>query len=220
MENGLSELEGVIKYRLDHLRGELAADIDISELNAWRSLFYRLRLIGQITEKYAGLGFGNISRRLVPGGQEFLISGTQTGHLPVLNKQHYALIESASPERNAIKSRGLSQPSSEALTHASVYRQQPSITAVIHVHCPELWVQTERLDLACTAADVPYGTPEMASAVAGLFASGKLQQAGLFSMLGHEDGIVAFGTTLPEASCLLVEQLAKAMAIEQNQPWP
>ncbi|MDT4291761.1 class II aldolase/adducin family protein [Methylomonas sp. MO1] len=219
MENGLSELEGVIKYRLDHQHNEFAADIDISELNAWRSLFYRLRLIGQIAEKYAGLGFGNISRRLVPGGQAFLISGTQTGHLPVLDKQHYALIESASPERNAIKSRGLSQPSSEALTHASVYQQHPAINAVIHVHCPELWLQTDRLNLAFTAANVPYGTPEMANAVAALFTSGRLQQTGLFSMLGHADGIVGFGATLPEASCLLIEQLAKAMAIEQNRPW-
>ncbi|CAD6879654.1 class II aldolase/adducin family protein [Methylomonas albis] len=220
MENRFSELEGVIKYRLDHQHAELAADIDISELNAWRSLFYRLRLIGQITEKYAGLGFGNISRRLVPGGQEFLISGTQTGHLPVLNKQHFALIETASQERNAIKSRGASQPSSEALTHASVYRQHSLIAAVIHVHCPELWLQTTKLNLACTAMEVPYGTPEMANAVAKLFESGRLQQAGLFSMLGHEDGIVAFGATLTEAACLLIEQLAKAIAIEQSQLWP
>ncbi|WP_229427633.1 class II aldolase/adducin family protein [Methylomonas fluvii] len=215
----MSELEGVIKYHLDHQHGEFAADIDISELNAWRSLFYRLRLIGQIAEKYAGLGFGNISRRLARGGgQEFLISGTQTGHLPVLKKQHYALIESASPEHNAIKSQGLSQPSSEALTHASVYRQHPAISAVIHVHCPELWLQTNRLNLAFTAADVPYGTPEMANAVAELFASGRLKKTGLFSMLGHADGIVAFGATLPEASCLLIEELAKAVAIEQNRP--
>jgi hypothetical protein len=36
-------------------------------------------------------------------------------------------------------------------------------------------------------------------------------------MLGHEDGIVAFGRTLCEASQLLIEQFAKAIAIEQNQ---
>ena len=217
MENRLSELEGVIKYRLEHQYAELGAQLDISELNAWRSLFYRLRLVGQIPEKYGGLGFGNISRRLVPGEQGFLISGTQTGHLPVLNKQHFALITSASPEANAIQSRGISQPSSEALTHASVYRQHPSICAVVHVHCPELWLQTDRLALAYTSENVPYGTPDMARAVAGLFDSGRLQHAGIFSMLGHEDGIVAFGRTLCEASQLLIEQFAKAIAIEQNQ---
>lgn len=216
MENNFSELEGVIKYHLDHRYTELEADVDISELNAWRSLLYRLDLIGQLPEKYAGLGFGNISRRRVPDKLEFLISGTQTGHLPRLNQCDFALIEIASPEQNSICSRGLSQPSSEALTHASVYRQHRSIAAVIHVHCPELWRHTAALGLAFTDADVPYGTPEMAAAVSELFVSGRLQTAGLFSMLGHEDGIVAFGATLAEAGCLLLKALAKAIAIEQT----
>lgn len=215
-----SEQEGVVKYRLDHQHDELATDIDINEINAWRSVLYRLRLIGQIAEKYAGLGFGNISRRLVPGSPEFLITGTQTGHLPSLGKHDFALIEFASPQDNYIRSRGLSQPSSEALTHAGVYGQHLSIQAVIHVHCPELWHLSHELNLACTAADVPYGTPEMANAVARLFDSGQLQTRGLFSMLGHEDGIVAFGSTLAEAASLLIGQLAKALAIEQSPPQP
>lgn len=220
MENIIPEQEGVIKYRLEHQYADLAADIDVSDINAWRSVFYRLRLIGRITEKYDGLGFGNISRRLAPGRPEFLISGTQTGELASLKKQDFALITAASPHSNYIRSFGLSQPSSEALTHAGVYLQNPSINAVIHVHCPELWRHGSRLNLACTAADVPYGTPEMAGAVADLFASGRLQTRGLFSMLGHEDGIVAFGATMPEAASLLIMQFAEALAIEQNSPPP
>lgn len=212
----LNDQEGVIKYHLDHQHLALAADIDISEINAWRSIFYRLGLIGQVPEKYAGLGFGNISRRLVPDDQEFLISGTQTGKLSSLCKQHFALIKTASPQRNAIRSIGLSQPSSEALTHASVYQQNQAIGAVIHVHCPEIWHQTTRLGLAFTSAQVPYGTPEMANAVCRLFDSGRLQTRGLFSMLGHEDGIVAFGASLLDAAELLIEQFANALSIEQK----
>jgi len=220
MENTFGEQEGVIKYRLDHRHAELAADIDISEINAWRSVLYRLRLIGQIAEKYAGLGFGNISRRLVPGNPEFLISGTQTGHLPCLSNLHFTLIESASPQANYIQSLGLLQPSSEALTHASVYQQQSQVQAVIHVHCPELWRQSRTLNLPCIAADVPYGTPEMAKSVADLFDSRRLQNCGIFSMLGHEDGIVAFGATLTDAAVLLITQFAEAIAIEQKRSWP
>ena len=209
-----NEQEGVVKYRLAHKNQPLAADIDLCGLNAWRSVLYRLQLIGQITERYAGLGFGNISRRLVPDSPAFVITGTQTGHLPSLSTHDFALIECASPSDNFIQSRGLSQPSSEALTHACVYQQQRSIQAVIHVHCPEIWQLSHALGLACTAADVPYGTPEMADAVAGLFGCGQLQTRGLFSMLGHEDGIVAFAATLAEAANLVIEQLA--IAIEQN----
>ncbi|WKJ92406.1 class II aldolase/adducin family protein [Methylomonas montana] len=218
MENMIGEPEGVIKYHLDHQYRELPTAIDVRELCAWRSILYRLRLIGQIAEKYHGLGFGNISQRLVPGGGEFLISGTQTGHLARLGKSDFALVNSASPRRNYLQSFGLSQPSSEALTHASVYSQDKTIQAVIHVHAPELWHNTLPLNLAHTAEDIPYGTPAMAQAVAQLFASGQLQTKGLFSMLGHEDGIVAFGASLTQAASCLIEQLANAIAIEQNRP--
>ncbi len=205
----MEKSEGVIKYQLLHQHCPLAADMDIAELNGWRSLLYKLKLIGQLAEKYAGLGFGNISRRLVPGQQKFLISGTQTGHLPKLSLADYALILSASPETNRIESCGLCQPSSESLTHAGIYLQTPTVQAVIHVHSPELWHNTQRLRLPHIAADIPYGTPQMALAVQDLFISGRLDSLQIFSMLGHEDGIVAFGGSLSAAAMQLLTQLAK-----------
>lgn len=211
----MSEREGVIKYHLYHQPIDLPDSIDIAELNAWRTLFYQLQLIGQLPEKYHGLGFGNISRRLVPGSEQFVISGTQTGHLPSLKSQHYALIQAASTQHNSIQSIGLCAPSSEALTHACVYQQDPAIEAVIHVHSPELWHQTLALRLPHTEADIPYGTPEMAQAVRNLFASGQLDYLHLFSMLGHEDGVVAFGSSLTAAATLLIAQLVKAQTVER-----
>ena len=211
MQNIMGEREGVIKYRLNHQQAEFSADIWINELNAWRTVLFRLNLIGRIPEKYGGLSFGNISRRLVPGKEQFVISGTQTGHLAKLALQHYALVQTASPQDNSIQSRGLCQPSSEALTHAGVYQQDPAIQAVIHVHSPELWHNTQRLQLPHTAAEIPYGTPEMAEAVTKLFTSGQLDSLPMFSMLGHEDGIVVFGSSLNAAATLLITQLALAL---------
>lgn len=210
----MEEREGVIKYRLEHQQQALSAEFDLNELNAWRTVFYRLKLIGMIPEKYQGLGFGNISRRLVPAGGQFLISGTQTGHLAELGKQDYVLIQSASPQQNSIQSCGLRKPSSEALTHAGVYQQSPAIQAVIHVHSPELWRNTLAMHLPHTGADIPYGTPEMAAAVAELFSSGQLNDLQIFSMLGHEDGIIAYGNSLAEAAALLIAHFAKALTIE------
>ena len=206
----MEQAEGVIKYQLLHHPCPVAADIDIAELNGWRSLMYKLQLIGQIPERYANLGFGNISRRLVPGQEKFLISGTQTGHLPKLRLADYALVLSASPASNRIESCGLSRPSSESLTHAGIYQRDAAINAVIHVHSPELWHNTQRLHLPHIAADIPYGTPEMALAVQDLFNSGRLASLQLFSMLGHEDGIVAFGSSISAAAMQLLTQLAKA----------
>jgi hypothetical protein len=35
-------------------------------------------------------------------------------------------------------------------------------------------------------------------------------------MLGHEDGIVAWGATVEQAASVLIEQLALAIALEQS----
>lgn len=208
----MSETEGVIKYQLHHTHSPLPAQIALAELNAWRTMMFKLNLIGQNPQRYQGYGFGNISQRLNSENLQFVISGTQTGHLSVLSRHDYSLVTQAIPKQNTLFSSGETQSSSEALTHASVYLQNPDIQAVIHVHCPEIWQQTQALNLAHTAADVAYGTPEMAAAVTQLFKSENWQQSAVFTLLGHEDGVIAFGTSLSQAACALITELAKAIA--------
>lgn len=215
--NSNSELEGVIKYHLDHHICDLPGSVNINQINAWRSLLFRLKLMGQIPEKYHGLGYGNISQRLLPGKPAFLISGTQTGHLDCLNAQHFAIVEVASPKLNSLCACGPSQPSSEALTHASVYLHEPKAQAVIHVHCPEIWRNTANLYLPHTEADIAYGSTEMADAVEQLFNSGVFKYKPIFSMLGHEDGIVSFGDSLNSAAQTLLSELVRALTIEQSR---
>ena len=159
-------------------------------------------LIGQDPGRYGNLDFGNISLRLNPQGSRFIVSGSQTGHVGQLSPEHYCLVVDASPGENRIESQGLIQPSSESLTHAGVYAQDSNIQAVIHGHSPEIWKHIAALKLPHTAADVVYGTVAMAVAVEQLFQSGNLGQAGLFTMLGHEDGVVAFGATLQALNAL------------------
>jgi ribulose-5-phosphate 4-epimerase/fuculose-1-phosphate aldolase len=207
----MSETEGVIKYQLHHTHSPLPAQIALAELNAWRTMMFKLNLIGQNPQRYQGYGFGNISQRLNSENLQFAISGTQTGHLSVLSRHDYSLVTQAIPQHNTLFSSGETQPSSEALTHASVYLQNPDIQAVIHVHCPEIWQQTQALNLAHTAADVAYGTPEMAAAVTQLFKSKNWQQSAVFTLLGHEDGVIAFGTSLSQAAYALITELAKAI---------
>lgn len=213
----MPEIEGVIKYQLHHTDTPLDNTIALAELNAWRMIMYKLNLIGQNSSRYEGYGFGNISQRLLCSDLQFIISGTQTGHLDVLKRSDYCQVTQAFPQKNSLVSHGKTKPSSEALTHASVYLQSPKIQAVIHVHCPEIWQQTNTLKLAHTAENIPYGTPEMADAVTQLFKTKDWQETGVFTMRGHEDGVVAFGQSLNQAGSALISQLALAMTIAQAQ---
>lgn len=213
----MKEQEGVIKYQLKHTQQPINHPCSLIEINAWRTIAVRLDLIGQSPDRYDNIGFGNISQRIDPHSDQFIISGTQTGHIEHLSPEHYCLVVKAEPHQNRLQSCGLCKPSSESLTHASVYAQNNAIQAVIHAHSPEIWKHTVTLDLPHTGADIPYGTVEMATAVEQLFQSGKLMQISLFTMLGHEDGIVAFGKDMQEAAWELIKYLSLAIGIEQRR---
>jgi ribulose-5-phosphate 4-epimerase/fuculose-1-phosphate aldolase len=212
----MKEHEGVIKYQLNHTQQPISQSIPYTEINAWRTIAVRLDLIGQDPERYDNIGFGNISQRIDPHSAQFIISGTQTGHIEQLRPEHYCLVVKAEPKQNRLQSCGLCKPSSESLTHASVYAQDNVIQAVIHAHSPEIWKHTVALNLPHTTADIPYGTVEMATAVEQLFQSGSLAEISLFTMLGHEDGVVAFGRNMEEAAWKLINCLALAIGIEHQ----
>lgn len=212
--------EGVIKYLLNHQYVAIEEHISIAAINAWRTLFFKLELIGQLKRRYDGYGFGNISQRLIPVNLktvQFIISGTQTGNIESLSRHHYCAVLEANPDKNSLKSVGKTQPSSESLTHACIYQQNSAIQAVIHVHSPEIWLNSRELELPCTSAQVEYGTPEMAKAVKDLFDTTSLQNTGILSMLGHQDGIIAFSDSIEKAALLLIKVFSRAIAIEQSK---
>lgn len=193
----MSRQEGVIQFNLSHQATEAVQYAELAGLIAWQECMHTLGLIGQDPARYEGLAYGNISHRL--GDKEFLISGTQTGGTVPLTAAHFAHIEHCDVNNNYVQSRGPIKPSSECMSHAAIYANNPASMAVIHVHSPAIWQHYERLGLASTAATIDYGTPEMAHAIADC-----IQQAGqpshaCIAMLGHEDGIICFANKLDDA---------------------
>jgi hypothetical protein len=213
----LNETEGVIKFSLDYTNLPLPAHLvntcaeRLATLNAWRHILKQLGMIGQDPQRYAGLGFGNISIRTKPDNNAFLITGTQTGILHTLQHQHFSLVTTANTQLNSIVASGETQPSSEALTHASIYAAEPLAQAIIHIHYPLIWTLSTQLNLPATSNNIAYGTPEMATAVTNIVKSMPTNQPAVFSMLGHEDGVVAYGATIPSVAQSLVDLLAVAL---------
>jgi len=203
--------EGVIKFQLDFQEGPSPPEKLLHELNAWRNIFRQLGLIGQDPERYDGYGFGNLSRRL-PGrdGAAFLISGTQTGHLPVLRADHYATVHQCNPATNQLQASGQTQPSSEALSHGVLYQSNPGIDWVMHLHCPEIFDNCMPLKLPYTSPDADYGTPEMAAEIQRVADDRSDLTARLLVMSGHQDGILVYGSSAAETGSLAITTLALA----------
>ena len=204
----MTQTEGVIRYRLEYLPGELPQAMDLSSLRYWFARCRRLGLIGQDPALYDGFAFGNISLRADPG---FVISGTQTGGKQNLAAEDLSWVQAVDLGHNRVKATGPSRPSSEAMTHHQVYRALPTAGAVIHAHSAPIWRQAARLGLPLTAPQAAYGTLEMATEVERLLRSAE-SGYGAFAMGGHQDGIVAYAPDMDSAGELLLELLQRATA--------
>lgn len=204
--------EGVIKFQLDFQEGPAPPVEILRELNSWRSIFKDLGLLGQDSARYDGYGFGNLSRRLPDHGEAaFVISGTQTGHLQRLLPEHYATVHQCHPVANQLQATGQIRPSSEALSHGILYQCNPELLWVMHLHSPEIFNRRTQLGLPCTDPSADYGTPEMAAELQRLVKShdGRTS-SNLLVMTGHQDGILAYGSTSEETGDLVVKTLALA----------
>jgi hypothetical protein len=219
IQNGPSD--GVIKYgvrstkkELPHQYEKLARDIE-----SWRHILILLGHVGMDPQRYQGVGFGNLSARIegtetTPTNSRFLITGSQTGGKPCLSLDDYCLVEEYDIINNSVVSTGLLPPSSEAMTHGMIYDCFPEAKAVFHSHAPEIWRHAADLDLPCTGPEVPYGTVQMAQEIRRLACESSLRQSRVLAMLGHEDGVSAFGRTPAEVGQLLVVCAARGHAAE------
>lgn len=201
--------EGVIKFDLAFRPGPPPAAGLLIELEAWRTIFRRLGLLGQDPARYEGLGFGNLSRRAT-ADTGFIISGTQTGGLEHLTPADYAVVTACDPRHNRVEATGSLRPSSEALSHGVLYQAEPRIRWVMHLHSPEIFAARTRLGLPTTALEAPYGSPALATEISRLGPTAGWP--GLLVMGGHEDGILAFGASAAETGALVVRTLAAALA--------
>ena len=107
--------EGYIKFNCNWIEKEPFPSQLLHGINQWRSILYNLGYIGVYDN---GIGFGNISIRY--HDRPFIISGTATGALKVLNENHYVLVNDYNLQLNSVTCTGLIKASSESLSHAAI----------------------------------------------------------------------------------------------------
>jgi ribulose-5-phosphate 4-epimerase/fuculose-1-phosphate aldolase len=195
--------EGYIKYESHWTPGPATHVEAARDLERWRRPLYEAQLIGEYAEH--GIGYGNISVRRGWSGL-FLISGTQTGNLPVTDEQDYSLVTDCDIRANIVRCSGPVQASSEAMTHATIYALGDAIGAVVHAHSAELW-RRYLGKLPTTSPEIAYGTPDMAQELDRLYRMEGLRESGVAVMAGHDDGIISFGTTIEEAATRMLDLL-------------
>lgn len=198
--------EGVIKFTQQLQTTAPLANQQIESINIIRNQLYALELIGEYPD--IKIGYGNISQRHASTENQhaFIISGSQSGHIPVLDGRHYCQVLNFDLQQNTIQARGPIQASSESLTHGAIYECNPAIQGVIHIHSPNIWQGMLMDGRAHTAADIPYGTLAMAKAVKQVIAD---STSGYLAMAGHQDGVICYGENLGQAFILCQDLYAR-----------
>lgn len=203
--------EGVIKFDFsDHCPTESVSIDHYTSVEFYRSKLFAMNLIGFYSDHQ--VGYGNISRKLTLSNlhqslnAQFIISGTQTGHLKKLTEKDYTYIVDYCIANNSAKSIGPILPSSESLTHAAIYESDPNIGAVIHIHNKDIWSGMINGDLLYTEKNIPYGTVQMAQRVKEIITDFPGES---FAMAGHEDGVITYGVDLKDAFIKILELYSK-----------
>jgi ribulose-5-phosphate 4-epimerase/fuculose-1-phosphate aldolase len=201
-QNQIAEMEeGYIKFNCNWIEGEGSYDEIVARINPVREKLYALGLIGVLPD---GIGFGNISVRIK--GMEFLITGSSTGGIKQLSRNHYSRVTEYDIRKNRLTCIGPIKASSESLTHAMIYECSPETNAVIHIHSNELWNKLIH-KVPTTSEDAPYGTAEIADEIRKLFDKKEVLKEKIIVMGGHSDGILAFGKDIDEAMSIILKNI-------------
>ena len=193
--------EGYVKFQAVWEQAPPLQPSFLVELSHWRDEMHRHGLIGVYEN---GIGFGNISQRFE--GDQFIITGTATGHLAQLSPEHFTLVTDFFVEKNTVHCRGPVLASSEAMSHAVIYRECPAVQGVIHVHHARLWKQLLG-KVPTTAKGATYGSPEIVFSIIELLKNSDLRQQKIFVMRSHPEGVFTFGESLGQAAGLVLERL-------------
>jgi ribulose-5-phosphate 4-epimerase/fuculose-1-phosphate aldolase len=196
----LHPTEGSLKFSCHLTPGETGIPDELFDsLNHWRQVLWEKRLIGVYPD---GIGYGNISVR-IHGSDTFCISGTATGGLPELTRNHYALVDRCDIANNTVWCMGSINASAESMSHSAIYASHPEAEAVVHIHNRPLWEKYLGV-LPTTSPEVEYGTPAMAGEITRILSLPETLQKKVIIMGGHEEGIIAFATTVGEAAMIVL----------------
>lgn len=206
--------EGAIRfrYRLEPARAGDALDAALFErLAAWRQILKQLKLIGHDRRRYDGFAYGNLSVRDAAQPARFHVTASQTSGASRLLRRDVVRVDAWDAVRFEVDATGARAPSSESVTHGMIYAADATLAWIMHAHSSAIWRAAQRLGLPCTAADVPYGSPQMAAAVGALARRHRARPL-VFATLGHEDGVFACGADADATGTALVAALARALA--------
>jgi ribulose-5-phosphate 4-epimerase/fuculose-1-phosphate aldolase len=197
--------EGVIKFNYNLKLSKPLESSEYIDLEKWRVIFFKMKLIGEYQKEK--VGYGNLSKKINPQSDQFIITGTQTGKYPNLTGSQYTQILKCNLKKMSVEVKGPIAPSSETLTHHAIYSTSNQINAIFHIHDSILWKYMIKEEMEATSTNVSYGTEKMGEEALKCIAN---KNSGIFVMKGHQDGVIAYGSSCEQAGKIILEIFKKS----------
>jgi len=150
-----------IKFNYKSIGKTISETNLLPELKKWCFIFKKYKL----APVYSGGSSGNLSFRIKPDENRFMITASHTALKENMSDSDFAEVISYDETNNIISGKGIRQPSSESIMHYLIYKNRPDINAVFHGHSTEILKNAKHLNIPVTEKEFPYGTPETAREV-------------------------------------------------------
>lgn len=195
MKTPTGEIHGGVKFRTELLSAAAPADARLEELKAWCAEFHRRGF----APPYGGFSQGNLSFRIRPDEDTFVITGSQVGWKDQLADDRFVTVHGCDMERGIVSASGTRDPSSESMLHFAVYRARKDVQAVFHGHSREILRCAERPShIPETREAQPYGSLELVRGVLDV-----LGKADFVILKRH--GFISLGRSMEEAGKRAIE---------------
>ena len=115
---------------------EIAPENDqkLRQLITWCNEFQKQNL----TPITNGTSSGNLSYRIQPGSNAFVITGTQLALNRRLSANDFVSVWDIDFNKQTVYAEGFCEPSSESMLHFAIYKLRPEVNAIFHGHCDAL----------------------------------------------------------------------------------
>lgn len=160
----------------------------IDRLLYWCTEFHKTGL----TPSYGKGTLGNLSFRVRPGSDEFVITASAAGSKDRLSKSDFVLVRSVDIENMVVHASGKRPPSSETMLHSAIYKERRDVNAVFHGHCAKILDNAGRFNIIVTAKVEDYGSRELVDSVTDILGNNSF-----LIMKGH--GFLSLGNTTETA---------------------
>ncbi len=179
--------EGYIKFQFKQVSENCPSLFEVLDLINLRNELFNLGLIGFVDK----ISFGNVSKKLTKNS--FIITASNTGNIKTIQPEHLVTILSVDLNLNLVRYSGKLPPSSETLTHYSVYQSFDFAKLAAHFHHSLVWEKLKKF-VPTTPETSEYGTVELANSILEISKTFPFKENyGVICLGGHRDGILVFG---------------------------